>query len=131
MDNKYDAPSNSQAASLATPENQQKWSQLAKRAAADETLKQRLLNDPVPLLQEQGIEMPAGAVVQVVEDGGIFRCLVGLAKAAAAAGGAELTAKDLSSVVGGGTSNKGGDQPVEYLKYKLTEVFVSTYSIGQ
>jgi hypothetical protein len=60
---------------------------LAKRAAADETLKQRLLNDPVPLLQEQGIEMPAGAVVQVVEDGGIFRCLVGLAKAAAATSG--------------------------------------------
>ena len=53
---------------MATEENQKKWSQLVTSAWADENLKKRLLNDPMPLLPEQGIEIPAGAEAHVTQD---------------------------------------------------------------
>ena len=47
--------------------NTQKWSQLVAQAWADEKLKQRLLDDPKAVLREQGIKVPAGAEVRVVQ----------------------------------------------------------------
>ena len=45
-----------------------KWSQLLKQVWADEQLKQRLLDKPAAVLQEHGIEVPAGMEVRVVEN---------------------------------------------------------------
>ena len=60
---------------LADPQNQQKWAQLVTRAWADESLKQRLLNDPAPLLQEYGIDTPAGVELRVVQDKDTIACM--------------------------------------------------------
>jgi hypothetical protein len=102
-------------------EGQRQWSKLVERASKDAELKQRLLNDPAPLLREAGIEVPAGAAVRVTEEKGSLNCVIESGKAAAAAAGTELTEGDLTSVVGGA----GGNAPVEYLKIKLTDILIS------
>jgi hypothetical protein len=81
--------------------NQEKWTELAKRAQADAQLKQQLLNDPTPLVLQSGMKIPAGATVRVVEESGHLRCIFEAPKAAAAAAGAEISETDLHSVVGG------------------------------
>jgi hypothetical protein len=96
MTNENPAPSNNRQA-----ENQQKWTQLAKRAQADEQLKQELLNDPTPLVMREGIEMPAGATVRVVQDGRLLKCIFETPEAAGAGAGAAISESDLSRVVGG------------------------------
>ena len=48
-------------------ENWKKWSQLVAQLWADEKLKRRLLDKPAAVLQEHGIEVPAGVEVRVVE----------------------------------------------------------------
>lgn len=48
-------------------ETMKKWPQLVERAWADEKLKQRLLGNPKAVLREQGIEVPDGVEVRVVE----------------------------------------------------------------
>lgn len=47
---------------------QKQWGMLVARAWADDDLKQRLLDDPAPVLEEFGIEVPEGVVLKVVED---------------------------------------------------------------
>lgn len=111
--------------------NQQKWSELVKRAQTDEFLHQQLLNDPTPVLQNEGIEIPAGAEARVVEDSGQLQCLFETPQAAAAAAGAELTPDELSGVTGGNakgastskTQSSGGQK---YLEYNLTQTFSSS-----
>jgi hypothetical protein len=44
------------------------WSQLVARAWADPAFKARLLADPAAVLKENGLQVPAGMQVQVVED---------------------------------------------------------------
>lgn len=105
---------------VATLEDQRKWTQLVKRAWTDETLKQQLLNDPTSLLREHGIAIPAGADVRVVQNKGTVACIVESVKSADDL--AELTASDLSGVVGGKPASA---KRVEYLVIKLQEVFVS------
>jgi hypothetical protein len=105
---------------MSNEENQKKLSQLVKRAWADEKLKERLLNDPTPLLRENGIEIPAGVEARVVADIDSVSFLIQPQKSTGDV--TELTASDLSSVVGG---TKGG-QPVEYLKVSLQEVLISS-----
>jgi hypothetical protein len=78
--------------------NQEKWTELAKRAQAGAQLKQQLLNDPTPLVLQSGMKIPAGATVRVVEESGHLRCIFEAPKAAA---GAEISETDLHSVVGG------------------------------
>jgi hypothetical protein len=104
-------------------ENQRKWSRLVERAGKDAELKQRLLNDPAPVLQAEGIEVPAGASVLVTEENGRLSCVMEVAKAAAAAAAGELSASDLASVAGGAPTGTG---TVEYLKLKLTEVLITS-----
>jgi branched-subunit amino acid aminotransferase/4-amino-4-deoxychorismate lyase len=41
------------------------WSRIVAQAWADPQLKERLLNDPAAVLREQGVEVPAGAIVKV------------------------------------------------------------------
>ena len=103
-------------------EGQRQWSKLAERACKDPELKQRLLNDPAPLLREAGIEVPAGAEVRVTEERGSLNCVIESGKAAKAAGGGELAEADLANVAGG---RKAGGSPVIYLQYKFSTVSVT------
>jgi hypothetical protein len=106
---------------VATLEDQRKWTQLVKRAWTDETLKHQLLNDPAPLLREHGIAIPAGAYVRVVQDKDTVACIVEPVKPADDL--AELTASDLSGVVGGKRAT--GDKPVKYMEITLQDLLVS------
>jgi hypothetical protein len=117
MDNEHNAPSTDEHY-LADSQNQQKWAQLVTRAWADESLKQQLLNEPAPLLQEYGIETPAGVDLRVVQDNGIIACMIQPRMLAG-----ELTPSQLSDVVGG--SGKTASKPVKYLEIKLKEVLIS------
>jgi hypothetical protein len=119
MANEYVVQSSSEQSLIANQENQKKWSQLVKRAWVDETLKQRLLNNPTTLFQENGIEIPAGVEVRVVEDKDAITCLIQPQKPAGDV--TELTGSDLSSIIGG----SGKAQTVEYLKITLREVFIT------
>lgn len=47
---------------------QRKYAQLVARAWKDDTFKQRLLQDPAEVLLEEGIAIPAGVEVRVVEN---------------------------------------------------------------
>jgi hypothetical protein len=44
------------------------WSRIVAKAWADDQFKSRLLLDPVPVLQEHGVEFPSGTQVKVVEN---------------------------------------------------------------
>jgi|SRR5271154_4036722 hypothetical protein len=121
MTDGYGAKKSKEQIPVATLEDQRKWTQLVKSAWTDDTLKQRLLNDPAPLLREHGIAIPAGADVRVVQDKDTVACIVELVKSTDDL--AELTAGDLSGVVGG--TRASGDKPVKYMEIKLQEVFIS------
>ena len=120
MTDGYGAKRRKEPFPIATLEDQRKWTQLVKSAWADDTLKQRLLNDPAPLLREHGIVIPAGADVRVVQDKDTVACIVEPVKSEDDL--AELTPSDLSGVVGG---RAGGAKPVIYMEIKLKEVIIS------
>ena len=71
-----------------------KWLQLVAQARADKTLKQRLVDTPVVVLQEHGINVRQGLDIRIVEDTDKVVYLNLPAKA-------ELTDRDLDGVVGG------------------------------
>jgi len=73
------------------------WLQLVKQVSADDKLKQRLLDSPATVLQERGVEVPAGWEVRVVEPPDNVRYLVLPPKPV----GVELTDSELSGVAGG------------------------------
>jgi hypothetical protein len=102
-------------------EGQRQWSKLAERACKDPELKQRLLNDPAPLLREAGIEVPTGAEVRVTEEHGSLNCVIEAGKAAGAAAGGELAEADLANVAGGLTRPT-GKAPMVYMRYTMTNV---------
>jgi hypothetical protein len=123
MNNENSASSSNQ------PENQQKWSHLVMRAQTDERLRQQLLSDPAPILQNEGFEIPEGTLVRVVQGNGHLECVVELPRPAAT----ELTAEELSGVAGGGakgastkTQTQSG-KGQEFITYTMTEVFISSY----
>jgi hypothetical protein len=49
-------------------ERAKRYGQVVAKAWQDEAFRQRLARDPKGVLQEHGIELPAGAEVRVVED---------------------------------------------------------------
>jgi hypothetical protein len=102
---------------------QRQWSKLAERACKDAELKQRLLNDPAPLLREIGIEVPTGTEVRVTEEHGSLNCVIESGKAARAAAAGELAEADLANVAGGG--RKAGGSNLVYLQYTFSTVFVT------
>jgi hypothetical protein len=55
---------------------QKQWGMLVAEVWADEDLKRRLISDPAAVLQEYGIECPAGVDLQVVEDTDQVRHLI-------------------------------------------------------
>jgi nitrile hydratase alpha subunit len=86
--------------------NTQKWSQLVAQAWADEKLKQRLLEKPAAVLQQHGIEVPAGVEVRVVEPTDKVLYFVLPPKPADVT---ELTSSQLSGIAGGDTTLQKGE----------------------
>ena len=73
------------------------WSQIVAKAWADESFKRRLLAEPATVLKEQGIAVPSGVQVKVVEDTETVRHLTLPVKPVG-----ELDEEALKHVVGGG-----------------------------
>jgi hypothetical protein len=87
------------------------WGKLIARAWADEGLKKRLLADPAQVLKENGLEVPPGVQVKVVED---TESLIHLTLPAKPTSG-ELSEEELSSAAGGYCHHCGcGDRPCQY-----------------
>jgi hypothetical protein len=74
-----------------------RWNQLVARAGIDDAFKQRLLADPAGVLKEQGLTLPAGVTVKVLDNTGTVVHLVLPQKPAPA----ELSEEDLRTVAGG------------------------------
>lgn len=113
---------------MSIEQNKEKFSQLVKRAQADPTLMDRLLDDPNQVLMESGIEIPEGLQVRIVRDQNSISCLV-----EPKPDPSELEEKELAATVGGTPKStapkttKSTTNPQEYLTYTMTEVFVSSY----
>jgi hypothetical protein len=74
------------------------WQRLIARAWSDPALKARLLADPAAVLKENGVTVPAGVTVRVVEDTDAVLNLVLPVKPAPA----ELSDEELRQAAGGG-----------------------------
>ena len=83
-------------------ESWNKWSQLVAQVWADDKLKQRLMDKPAAVLQEHGIEVPAGIDVRVVENTDKVYYLTLPPKPAGDV--TELTAGQLGNLAGGITA---------------------------
>lgn len=73
------------------------WTELVARAAADQRFKQRLVTDPVTILRENGIAVPPGRTVLVLEN---TATVIHLVLPATSESG-ELSEADLEKVAGG------------------------------
>jgi hypothetical protein len=76
---------------------QEQWNQIVTRALTDAAFKQRLLADPARVFTEQGIEVPSGVEIRVLEN---TDSVVHLTLPASAAAG-ELSETELAAVTGG------------------------------
>ena len=76
-----------------------KWSHVVAQVWADEKLKSRLLDNPAAVLRENGIEVPAGVEIRVVENTDKVHYLVLPPKPLDSA--SELTSEQIDAVVGG------------------------------
>lgn len=57
-------------------ENKKKWQKIVAKAWMDEDYKNRLLEDPNSVLQEEGVEIPEGVSFRVMEDSDQVKTLV-------------------------------------------------------
>jgi hypothetical protein len=78
-------------------EQARKLGQVVAKAWTDEAFKQRLLTEPATVLTEQGIAVPAGMAVRVVEDTERLRHFVLPARPAEG----ELSEEQLAQAAGG------------------------------
>ena len=81
----------------AQQERARKLGQVVARAWTDEAFKRRLLAEPATVLKEQGLEVPAGLEVRVVEDTERLQHLVLPARPAEG----EVSEEQLSQAAGG------------------------------
>jgi len=86
---------------MSNEQTEKKLSQLASRASTDQNFKQKLVNDPAPLLRENGIEIPDGTEPRVVADKESISFEFVPQQSHS---GAELTESALSAVAGGSAS---------------------------
>jgi hypothetical protein len=86
---------------MSNEEIEKKLSPLASRASADENFKRSLVDDPTPLLRENGIEIPGGTKARVVADNDSISFY--FEPQTPAGSETELTESALSAVVGGAT----------------------------
>jgi hypothetical protein len=85
-------------------EQARKWGQVVAQAWTDEAFKQRLLAEPKTVLAEQGVELPAGLEVRVMEDTEQLHHLVLPPRPA---GEGELSEDQLGRAAGGGYTYSG------------------------
>src|SRR3954454_7733369 len=76
-----------------------KWSQLIAQAWTDDRLKDNLMQNPASVLQQHGIEVPAGMQIKVVENTENVSYLILPARPAGDV--TELNAGELAAVAGG------------------------------
>ena len=76
-----------------------KWSHVVAQVWADEKLKSRLLDNPAAVLRENGLEVPAGVEIRLVENTDKVHHLVLPPKPLDSA--SELTSEQIDAVVGG------------------------------
>ena len=81
-----------------------KWLQLVAQARANQTLKQRLMDTPVVVLREHGINVRQGMDIRVVENTDKVAYLMLPAAGSKLASSTELTNEQLDAVVGGSPS---------------------------
>jgi Nitrile hydratase, alpha chain len=79
----------------------QQWTQIVARAWADDKFKKRLLTDRAAVLKENGIDVPAGVAVKVVENTAKVCYLTLPAKPSG-----ELSEEELLKVTGGADKPK-------------------------
>lgn len=80
-------------------EHLKKWSQFLAQVWSDEELKRRLMDNPAPVLQEYGIDVPSDIELRVVENTDKVAYLTLPSRPPGDA--TELTADQLGSVAGG------------------------------
>ena len=76
---------------------QEQWNQIVTRALTDAAFKERLMADPAKVFKEQGIAVPPGVEIRVLEN---TDTVVHLTLPASAAAG-ELSETELAGVTGG------------------------------
>jgi hypothetical protein len=103
---------------MSNEQTEEKLSQLASRASTDQNFKQKLVNDPAPLLRENGIEIPEGAEPRVLAD----KESISFEFVPQQSSGAELTESALSAVTGGDATG------ATFLKFEFKLVAVKTVS---
>jgi hypothetical protein len=111
---------NDSKSALVSQNSREKWSRLVQCAATDKDLKQRLLTEPTPVLEAEGVAIPEGSRVHVTEDNGQWRCVIETPVKVSAAAAGELSAGELSSVVGGG--GKETTSATESISFNFTKV---------
>jgi hypothetical protein len=89
-----------QEIAMSNEQTEKKLSQLASRASTDQNFKQKLVNDPAPLLRENGIEIPGGTEPRVVAD----KESISFEFVPQQSSSAELAESALSAVAGGSAS---------------------------
>ena len=99
-------PKSGQRLTADQQENWKKWSQLVAQAWADDKFKQRLLAEPVEVLKEHGMEVPAGLEVRVVENTDKVANLLLPPKPAGDV--TQVTSSQLGGVVGGAICGPSG-----------------------
>ena len=80
--------------------NAKQWAQIVSKAWDDEQFKHRLLADPAKVLKENGITVPVGMTVNVLENTDVVCNLTLPLKPSQAT---ELTEDELESIAGGRT----------------------------
>jgi len=53
---------------MGNDEKAKQWARIVAKAWADEDFKRRLLAEPAAVLKEEGVEVPAGVKLQVIEN---------------------------------------------------------------
>lgn len=82
-------------------DSKQKWTDIVTKAWADEQFKQRLLADPASVLKENGVTVPAGLTVNVIENTDVVYNLILPLKPRQAT---ELTEDELENIAAGRTA---------------------------
>jgi hypothetical protein len=80
----------------------EKWGQIVSKAWSDENFKKRLISDPATILKENGLEVPPGVQVKVVENTDKLLHLTLPPKASSH----ELSETDISAIAGGMAAGK-------------------------
>ena len=87
-----------------------KWAAIVARSLSDEVFRKRLLSDLAAVLEAEGMEVPAGVTLKVVEDTGAVRHLVLPAAK-------RLDDESLDAVTGGLFADcQGSDTPADWCR---------------